>query len=178
MDDLIHQGKILYWGTSEWSAVELAEVYALCERYHLYPPQVEQPQYSMLYRERVEQQILPVTQPRGIGIVTWSPLAEGMLSGKYDNGIDEGSRFAHEQQGKDRFFNEKNVQRVRNLKQIADDLAITRSQLALAWILRQEGVSSVITGATKATQVEDNVRAADISLSDDALRQIEVVLSQ
>ncbi len=177
MDDLIHQGKILYWGTSEWSAIELAEVTALCERYHLYPPQVEQPQYSMLYRARVEEQILPVTEPRGIGLVVWSPLAQGMLSGKYDDGVDENSRFAREKTAKDRFFNEKNIARVRNLKQIADDLAITRSQLALAWVLRKEGVSSVITGATSATQVEDNVRAAEVSLSDDALRQIEVVLS-
>jgi voltage-dependent potassium channel beta subunit len=177
MDDLIHQGKILYWGTSEWSEVELTEVYALCERYHLYPPQVEQPQYSMLYRERVEEHILPVTEPRGIGLVVWSPLAQGMLSGKYDDGIGEDSRFAREKNAKDRFFNEKNIERVRNLKGIADDLTITRSQLALAWVLRKEGVSSVITGSTSAAQVVDNARAAEVALSDDILRQIGAVLS-
>ncbi len=177
MHDLIQQGKILYWGTSEWSAVQIAEVFAICERYGLYTPQVEQPQYSMLYRERVEREILPVTEPRGIGLVVWSPLAQGMLTGKYDDGVQEGSRFHREEWARERFFNERNVERVRRLKTVADGLGISRSQLALAWVLRQSGVSSVITGATKPSQVEENVRAADITLTDDIIEQIETILA-
>jgi voltage-dependent potassium channel beta subunit len=177
MHDLVQQGKILYWGTSEWSAVQIAEVFAICERYGLYTPQVEQPQYSMLYRERVEGEILPVTEPHGIGLVVWSPLAQGMLTGKYDSGVQEGSRFYREEWAKERFFNERNVERVRRLKTVADGLGISRPQLALAWVLRQSGVSSVITGATKPSQVEENVRAADITLTDDIIEQIETILA-
>lgn len=177
MDDLIHQGKVLYWGTSEWSTADLAVAYEVCERYGLYKPQVEQPQYSMLYRENVENHILPVVRSRGMGLVVYSPLAMGMLTGKYDAGIPDDSRFAREEWSKERFFNEKNVERVRRLKAIADDLGITRAQLALAWVLRQPCVSSVITGATKASQIEENARAAAVTLTDDVLNQIEEILT-
>jgi voltage-dependent potassium channel beta subunit len=176
MDDLIRQGKVLYWGTSEWPAAQLAEVTEVCERYNLHRPQTEQPQYSMLYRERVETEILPITEPRGMGLVVWSPLAMGMLTGKYDEGVPEGTRFAKEPWARERFINEENSEKVRSLKPIADDLGITRSQLALAWVLRQPGVSSVITGATKQDQVEDNVRAADVSLSRDVVDAIDDIL--
>ncbi|HUY76902.1 MAG TPA: aldo/keto reductase family protein, partial [Ktedonobacterales bacterium] len=164
MNDLIQRGKILYWGTSEWSGAQLAEATALCERYNLYPPQAEQPQYSMLYRERVETEILPVTEPRGIGLVVWSPLAQGMLTGKYDDGLPEGSRFAKDEGMRERFVTDENVAKARNLKVVADELGVTRSQLALAWALRQPGVSCVITGATRPDQVTENVRAADVTL--------------
>ncbi len=176
MDDLIHQGKVLYWGTSEWSSEQLAEITALCERYNLYPPQAEQPQYSMLYRERVETEILPVTEPRGIGLVVWSPLAMGMLTGKYDEGVPEDSRFGREDWARERFITEENRARVRQLAPIAEQLGITRSQLALAWVLRQSGVSSVITGATRTAQVADNAQAAEVELSDDMVGEIEGVL--
>jgi voltage-dependent potassium channel beta subunit len=168
MNDLIKQGKVLYW--------ELAEVTALCERYNLYPPQTEQPQYSMLVRKRVEEQILPVTEPRGIGLLAFSPLAQGLLTGKYDNGVAEGSRFQREPWAKDIYWSEQNVDRVRRLKPIADAMGITRSQLALAWILRQPGVSSVITSATSVAQVRDNATAADIQFSADVLSQIDEIL--
>jgi aryl-alcohol dehydrogenase-like predicted oxidoreductase len=176
MNDLIQQGKILYWGTSEWSALQIAEVTAICERYNLHAPQVDQPNYSMLYRERVEKEILPTTEPRGVGLVVFSPLAQGMLTGKYDNGIPDDSRFNHATNARDRFFTEKNAERVRALKPIADELGITRSQLALAWVLRNPGVSSVISGATRVAQVLDNVPAADVELSADVLNQIEAIL--
>jgi aryl-alcohol dehydrogenase-like predicted oxidoreductase len=176
MDDLIHRGKVLYWGTSEWRGAQIKEACDLCERYGLVPPQVEQPQYSMLHREIVETDVLPITEPRGIGLVVWSPLAQGMLTGKYDAGIPEGSRFARETWAKERFVNDENAARVRQLKTVADELNITRSQLALAWILRHKGVSSTIIGATKAAQVTDNVRAADITLSSDVLARIETIL--
>lgn len=179
MDDLIHQGKILYWGTSEWNASQIAEAYQISERYNLYPPQVEQPQYSMLYRQRVEREILPITEPRGIGLVIFSPLAQGMLTGKYDNGIPADSRFAREDWARERFVNEDNARRVRQLKAIADNLGVNRAQLALAWILRHKGVSSVIIGATRPEQVEDNIVAAEVveKLSDEVLEQIEQALA-
>ncbi|MCB9102323.1 MAG: aldo/keto reductase family protein [Anaerolineales bacterium] len=177
MHTLIEQGKVLYWGTSEWPASQIAEAVALCERYLLHPPQVEQPQYSMVYRDRVEKQILPVTQPRGIGLVPFSPLAMGLLTGKYDDGIPDDSRFYREPWAKDRYINDANIERVRRLKPIADELGITRAQLALAWLLREPGVSSVITGATRAAQVEDNVGASEVELSAEILDQIEQALS-
>lgn len=176
MDDLIHQGKVLYWGTSMWSGAQITEAYEICERYGLYKPQVEQPQYSMLRRERVELEVLPAAEPRGIGLVTWSPLAMGMLTGKYDDGLPEDSRFANEPWARERFLTEENVERVRRLEPIADELGVTRAQLALAWVLRHDAVSSVITGATKASQVEDNVGAAEVALSDDVVEGIEEVL--
>lgn len=177
MNDLIHRGKVLYWGTSEWTAAQITEAHDICKRNGWYPPKAEQPQYSMLYRQPVEDQILPTTQPRGIGLVIWSPLAMGMLTGKYDDGIPNDTRFARETWAKERYVNDQNVERVRKLKTIADDLGISRAQLALAWVLRHNGVSSVITGATRPAQVEDNVRAAEVTLSDDVINQIETILS-
>ncbi|GHO59619.1 aldo/keto reductase family protein [Ktedonobacter robiniae] len=179
MDDLIHQGKVLYWGTSMWEGSQIAEVYQLCERYNLYAPVVEQPQYSMLERERVEREILPIIEPRGIGLVAFSPLGQGMLTGKYDNGIDEGTRFHRETWVRDRFFNDANVSRVRKLKEIADELGASRAQLALAWVLRNSGVSSAIIGATRPEQVEDNVQAIDFveKLGDEVLQRIDAILA-
>ncbi|NUQ39313.1 MAG: aldo/keto reductase family protein [Caldilineales bacterium] len=177
MHTLIEQGKVLYWGTSEWPAAQIVAAYDLCERYGWHPPQAEQPQYSMLYRQPVEDQILPVTEPRGMGLVTWSPLAMGMLTGKYDDGIPADSRFARETWVKDRFLNEANAAKVRQLRPLAAELGITRAQLALAWSLRQPGVSSVITGATQPEQVLDNVQAADVQLNPDVLAQIEEILA-
>lgn len=176
MDDLIRRGRVLYWGTSEWRGAQIKEACDLCERHGLYPPQVEQSQYSMLCRDIVETDVLPVAEPRGIGLVVWSPLAQGMLTGKYDTGIPEGSRFAREAWAKERFVNDENAARVHQLKAVADELNITRSQLALAWILRHKGVSSTIIGATKAAQVMDNVRAAEMTLPGDMLARIEAIL--
>lgn len=177
MDDLVHQGKVIYWGTSEWTAAQLSEAYEVCERYGLYKPQAEQPQYSMLYREPVETAVLPVAQAHGTGLVCWSPLAQGMLTGKYDDGVPEGSRFARESWAAQRFMSDRNAERVRQLKPIADELGISRAQLALAWVLRHAGVSSVITGATKPHQVEENVKAADVRLSESVITRIEEILA-
>ncbi|MDW8300781.1 MAG: aldo/keto reductase, partial [Anaerolineae bacterium] len=176
MDDLIRMGKVLYWGTSVWTGAQLRQAYALCERYGLYPPQVEQPQYSMLYREHFETDILPTAVQLGMGLVLWSPLAFGMLTGKYDDGVPADSRFAREDWAKQRMMTEENIQRVRNLKQIADELGVTRAQLALAWTLRHPGVSSAIMGATKVSQLEENLKALEIKLTDDVLRAIEDAL--
>lgn len=179
MDDLIHQGKVLYWGTSEWEGEQIAQVYEICERYGLYPPQVEQSEFSLVQRERVEKTVLPITEPRGIGLVVWSPLAQGLLTGKYDERIPEDSRFFRESWVLGKFYNQANVERVRRLKTIADELEISRAQLALAWVLSHSGVSSVITGATRASQVLDNVKAAEVvgALDEDVLKRIDEVFA-
>lgn len=177
MHSLIEQGKVLYWGTSEWSAAQLVEAHALCLRHGWHLPKTEQPQYSMLVRDRVERELLPETTPRGIGLVTWSPLAMGMLTGKYDDGIPADSRFGREEWARDRFMSADSAEKVRRLKPIADDLGISRAQLALAWVLRHPGVSSVITGATRPAQVVDNVQAADVTLTPDVVDAIEAILT-
>lgn len=176
MNDLIDQGKVHYWGTSEWEAHQIVEAYDICDKYGWHLPQTEQPQYSMLWRYRVERFILPATEPRGVGLVPWSPLAMGMLTGKYDDGVPEDSRFAREDWAMPRYLTDKTVDIVKGLKPIADDLGISRAQLALAWCLRQPGVSSVITGATKPQQVMDNVKAAEVKLSEDVVAQIDEIL--
>jgi voltage-dependent potassium channel beta subunit len=176
MDDLIRMGKVLYWGTSEWSAAQIIEAHGLCERYGWSRPQVEQPQYSMLWRERVEGEILSAAQSRGIGLVVWSPLAMGLLTGKYDEGVPEGTRFAREAWAKERFLTAANVARVRRLKPIADDLGISRAQLALAWALRSPVVSSVIIGATRPEQIDENAVAAALTLSPEVCAAIDAAL--
>jgi voltage-dependent potassium channel beta subunit len=174
MDDLIHQGKILYWGTSQWSGAQIAAAVGTARQHNLYLPKVEQPGYSLFHRDRVEGEILPVTEPNGIGLTTFSPLASGILTGKYDDSVPEDSRMAHSEGMRNRFTNEAR-ECVRKLKPIADELGITRAQLALAWILRQPGVSSVITGASKVSQVESNAKAAQVTLSKDAIAEIDAL---
>lgn len=175
--DVVRSGRALYWGSSEWSAAEIAEAHAYAKAHGLVAPVVEQPQYSMLYRERVEERILPVSEPKGIGLVVWSPLAMGMLTGKYDDGVPEGSRFAENDTFAKRFLTDANRHKVLALKVVADDLGVTRAQLALAWVLRQPGVSSVITGATKVRQIEDNLGAAELELDAAARTRIEEILA-
>jgi voltage-dependent potassium channel beta subunit len=175
--DVVRSGRAHYWGTSEWSAAQIAEAHTYATAHGLVAPVTEQPQYSMLYRERVEQQILPVTEPKGIGLVVFSPLAMGMLTGKYDDGIPAGTRFADNEGFRKSFLNDANVAKVKALKGVADDLGVTRAQLALAWVLRQSGVSSVITGATKVEQLLDNLAAGDLELDAATLERIDGILA-
>ncbi len=170
--DVVRSGRSHYWGTSMWPPAKIAEAVAFAKGNGLVAPAAEQPSYSLLDRERVEKEVLPVTEPKGIGLVVFSPLAQGMLTGKYDDGVPEGTRFARFTQFKDRFMTEENVGRVRALKPIADELGITRAQLALAWLLHQPGVSSVITGATRVEQVVDNAAASDVELTPEVLQRI------
>jgi voltage-dependent potassium channel beta subunit len=174
MDDLIHKGKILYWGTSEWPAARIAEAHGIARQYNLYPPQAEQPGYHMMRRTRVEKEVLPVTEPLGIGLTSFSPLANGLLTGKYDEAVPEGTRYAGRDNLGEEF--EANREKVRQLKPIAEELGITRAELALAWCLRLPGVSSVITGATKQSQIESNARAAEVVLDDDVIAQIDEIM--
>jgi voltage-dependent potassium channel beta subunit len=175
MDDLIHQGKILYWGTSVWSAEQLQQAHDLAEKHGLYPPQVEQPEYNMVTRSEFERAIMPKAQALGMGLTTFSPLSDGVLTGKYDDGIPQDSRLGQ----LDWRRKDSNVDSLRGkvirLKPIADGLGISRAELALTWILRQEAVSSVITGATKVSQVESNLRAAEVKLSAEAIAEIDTI---
>lgn len=174
MDDLVHQGKILYWGTSEWSGAQIAEAVGIARQYNLYPPSVEQPGYNLTRRRRVEEQILPVARKHGIGITPFSPLASGVLTGKYDQGIPEDSRAAHSERMRER-LSEDLLARVREIKPIADELGVTRAQLALAWVLNHKEVSSVITGATKPGHVASNAEAAELELSDDVMDALDAL---
>jgi voltage-dependent potassium channel beta subunit len=173
---LVDEGKILYWGTSEWPASRLAEANTFATANGLHPPVVEQPQYSMLYRDRVENRILREAERFGMGMVVWSPLAMGMLTGKYDEGLPEGSRFSDDEEMRSYFFSEANQARVRALKAVADDLGLTRTQLALAWVLRHTQMSCAITGATKPSQIEESLGAAGVDLPEEALTRIDEIL--
>ncbi|MEI8131550.1 MAG: aldo/keto reductase [Leptolinea sp.] len=179
MDDLVHQGKILYWGTSEWDASQVATAIGTARQYGLMPPVMEQPQYNMFHRKRVELELSPLCKEFGLGLTTWSPLYFGILSGKYNNGIPEGSRAALEDMGwiRDRITPQRSDM-VRTLTALAGDLGMTTAQLALSWILRRKEVSSVITGATHMEQLDENLGAAEMveKLTNEVLEQIEKII--
>lgn len=179
MDDLIHQGKVLYWGTSEWEAAQLAQAYGTARQYGLIPPSMEQPQYNLFHRNRVEVELEPLCRELGLGLTTWSPLYFGILSGKYNTGIPAGSRATMPDMGwmRERITEER-LAVVRHLTDLAQELGLTTAQLAIAWILRRKEVSSVITGATRAEQLDENLAAAEAveKLSDDVLEKIEKIV--
>ena len=179
MDNLVRQGKILYWGTSEWRAWQISAAFAAAIQHHLTPPSMEQPQYNMPHRRRVEMELSSLCKEYGLGLTTWSPLYYGILSGKYNDGIPMGSRAAMENMAwiRDRITPER-VTIVRQLTEIANDMHITTAQLAIAWLLRRKDISSVITGATNLKQLQDNLDSAEAveKLHDDILEQIEQIL--
>jgi voltage-dependent potassium channel beta subunit len=179
MDMLAQQGKILYWGTSEWRAWQVSAAFSVAAQHHLNPPSMEQPQYNMFHRRRVEMELSSLCKEYGLGLTTWSPLYYGILTGKYNDGIPEGSRASMESMAwiRDRITPER-VSIVRELTNLATELDITTAQLAIAWLLRRKEVSSVITGATNLKQLQDNLDAAEAveKLNDDVLDRIEAVL--
>jgi len=174
MDDLVHQGKVLYWGTSVWSAAQIEAAVDTARAFNAYPPKVEQPRYNMLDRH-VEPEILPTCARHGIGVTAFSPLAQGILTGKYNEGVPPDSRGGCTDWLKGDLTQE-NVARVRKLTALAKDLGLKMAQLALAWILRRPEISAVITGATKPEHVVSNVKAAGVKLTPDALEEIEGIL--
>lgn len=179
MDDLVRQGKVLYWGTSEWSAAQIAEAHAIAGETGLYPPMVEQPQYNMFARRRVEGELAPASESLGFGMVTWSPLRFGILSGKYNEGLpDEMTRLTRERSWAEKELTEERLERVRQLSSVADELGVTMAQLAIGWLLRLPQVSSVITGATKSAHLQDNLKAGEIVelLSPEVLKRIDEIL--
>jgi voltage-dependent potassium channel beta subunit len=166
MTDLVHQGKILYWGTSEWSVDSILEACRIAGKYLLVPPTMEQPQYNLLHREKVEKEFAPLYDEAGIGLTIWSPLASGILTGKYNNGIPENSRLALPSLGWLKDFisgeeGEKRMEKVKKLGKLADDAGVTLNHLSLAWCLSNPHVSSVILGASNASQLKDNLKTID-----------------
>lgn len=179
MDQVIKQGKAFYWGTSEWSAAEIALADGIARQYGLTPPTMEQPQYNMFHRERFEKEYAPIYKYLGYGTTIWSPLASGLLTGKYNDGIPADSRANLEgyewlKQG----ITEEKIAKVKQLKTVADELGASLAQLGLAWCLKNPNVSTVITGASRASQVGENMKALDVAakLSDDVMAKIEEIL--
>ncbi|NOZ63210.1 MAG: aldo/keto reductase [Calditrichaeota bacterium] len=175
LDDLVHQGKILYWGTSMWSSQQITEAQAIAAQGNFYAPVVEQPLYNLIDRKRYETEIAPMAEKFGMGIVTFSPLASGFLTGKYDDGIPEGSRMARLEWLQERYYQEQFLKKLKSFKDFAENLGISRAQLAIAWVAAQKTISSVILGATRVEQLQENLEAAEITITreiDEQLQQI------
>lgn len=180
MHNMIEQGKAFYWGTSEWSAAEIVAAIEIADRHHLHKPVMEQPQYNMLVRERFEKEYARLFNDYGYGSTIWSPLASGLLSGKYKNGVPADSRGALK--GYEwllpRLTDPTRIAKVNELQDIASDLGCTQAQLAIAWCLKNPNVSTVITGASRVSQVHENMQALPIveKLTPEVMARIEEVL--
>lgn len=174
-EDLVRQGKLLYWGVSEWSAAQIVDACRVADLKGAYRPVSSQPQYSIL-RRQIEHEVLPVCEREGLGQLTWSPLAQGALTGKYSGGArPAGSRATDPERGHfmRRFLADEVLERVDKLKPLADELGVSLAQLALAWCLRRPGVSSVIVGATEPRQVEENAAASGVRLPPEVEARID-----
>ncbi len=177
MHDMIERGRALYWGTSEWSAAEIMGAWEIAERHHLRKPVVEQPEYNLFHRERVEKEYARLYDEIGIGLTTWSPLASGLLTGKYRDGVPPGSRGAMPRMQfllKDLTDKSKN-RAVGELDRVAKELGCTLAQLALAWCAKNPHVSTVITGASRPAQVKENMKAIEVlpKLTPQVMQRIE-----
>ena len=179
MSDLITQGKALYWGTSEWPAADIRAAWEIAERHHLHKPLMEQPQYHLFHRKRVEQEYARLYEDIGLGLTTWSPLASGLLTGKYQAGIPEGSRGAMENMAflRDGLTNRAKNEAVAKLQPIAAELGGSLAQLALAWVAKNPNVSTVITGASKLAQLQQNLGALALldKLTPEVMARIDAV---
>lgn len=180
MDDLVHQGKVLYWGTSEWRASQIVNAHKVARQWNLYPPMVEQPHYNMLVRRRLEDELAPAAEELGFGMVSWSPLEFGLLSGKYNQGVPDDSRLGRDKAWAKEVLTEARLLKVTKLSAIADRLGVSMAQLAIGWLLRVPQLTSVITGATRPSQLKQNLEASSVpdKLSGDVLEEIELVLGK
>ncbi len=183
MSYLVNSGKAFYWGTSEWSAADIMQAYQIARREHLVPPTMEQPQYHMLHRERVEKEYARLYQEIGLGTTIWSPLASGLLTGKYNDGIPEGTRVSMEgyewlRKNLESPEGQARIEKARQLAPVAAELGCTQSQLAIAWCLKNPHVSTVITGASRAEQVVENMAALNVvdQLTPEVMARIEDIL--
>jgi voltage-dependent potassium channel beta subunit len=180
MNILIQQGKILYWGTSEWSGTEIMEAHRIAHQYNLIGPSMEQPQYNLLEREKVEKDYFNIYRTVGLGTTIWSPLASGLLTGKYNDGIPEGSRFAL--QGfewlKDRYAVDDKLGKVRKLTEYAKELGTSTGILSIAWCIANPNVTTAILGATRREQLEENLKALDLlpQLTPEVMQRIEDIM--
>lgn len=183
MDALVRQGKVLYWGTSEWSADEIRAAYGAAGQYNLEPPIMEQPQYNLFEREKMERDYLRLFEDEGIGTTIWSPLASGILTGKYAEGIPSGTRMELPEYGflRKRLESDRGremVERTKRLAELASDVGISLIHLALAWCLKNPNVSTVILGASNVDQLKDNLQAAEAveKLTPDVMERIEGIV--
>ena len=180
MDDLIHHGSALYWGTSEWNAADIMRAHEIAREQGLTPPQMEQPQYNMLHRERVEREYLSLYREIGLGTTIWSPLASGVLTGKYNSSVPAGSRatLPGYEWLRESVVTPQNIEKVKLLEPIAKGLGCSMAQMGLAWCLRNPNVSTVITGASRPEQVAENMKAVEVvsKLNSDVMERIEKVL--
>jgi len=181
MHDIIRSGKALYWGTSEWSAAEITTAWQTADKHHLAKPVMEQPEYNLFRRDKVEKEYARLYADIGLGTTTWSPLASGVLSGKYNDGVPAGSRATIKgyEWLAERIVDQAKIAKVRKLAPIAREIDCTLAQLALAWCARNPNVSTVITGATSAAQVSENMKALDVvpKLSPDVLGEIDAAMA-
>jgi voltage-dependent potassium channel beta subunit len=179
MHNLIEWGKALYWGTSEWPAADITAAIEIAEKHHLHKPVVEQPQYNLLWRERFEVEYIRIFRDYQYGATIWSPLASGLLTGKYNNGIPADSRGTLKgyEWLKDKLTDAKSLETVRQLGGLAEELGIPLAHLSLAWCLKNPHVSTVITGASRVEQVRENMKAIDALplLTDDVMKRIDVI---
>ncbi len=178
MDMLVRRGEILYWGTSQWSVFHLMRAIAFAKQNGLIPPMVEQPKYNLFHRTHVENELAPLCSEYGIGLTTYSPLSSGVLTGKYNDGIPEDSRAAMQDMGwMHSRITPDAIEKVKQLTQIAQEIGATTAQLAIAWLLRRNDVSSVITGATRPEQLDENLAASEFIsvLSDEVLDKIDSI---
>jgi voltage-dependent potassium channel beta subunit len=183
MNQVINQGKAFYWGTSEWNADQIMEAYAIARREHLVPPSMEQPEYNMFNRQRIEREYIRLYKEIGLGTTIWSPLASGLLTGKYNQGIPQGTRFSLEgydwlRERLEGAEGQQKIEKVRQLSKIADEIGCTMAQMAIAWCLKNPHVSTVITGASRPEQVDENMKVLDVadSLDDEIMQRIENIL--
>lgn len=181
MHNIIESGKAIYWGTSEWPAAEITAAIEIADKHHLHKPITEQPEYNMFHRQRFEQEYARVFRDYGYGSTTWSPLASGLLTGKYINGIPEGSRVTLKNYEwlMDKVTNQDALAKVEKLGTIADELGVSLAQMSLAWLLKNPNVSTVITGASCVEQVHENMKAMDVvdKLTADVMEKIEEILA-
>jgi voltage-dependent potassium channel beta subunit len=179
MSDMITQGKALYWGTSEWSAGEIRAAWETADRHHLHKPVMEQPQYHLFHRKRVEQEYARLYEDTGLGLTTWSPLASGLLTGKYKAGVPEGSRGALENMAflRDGLTHPAKNEAVAQLEPIAAELGCTLAQLAIAWVAKNPRVSTVITGASRVEQLKSNLGALAVmeQLTPEVMARIDAI---
>jgi voltage-dependent potassium channel beta subunit len=180
MNDLIRQGKILYWGTSEWTSQQIMEAFMLARQFNLIPPTMEQPEYNLFHRYRFEVEYARIFSEMGYGSTIWSPLASGVLSGKYNNGFPEGTRLGIEglEWLKEKTLLDERVEKTKRFGKLAGDLGATSAQLALAWCLKNPHVSTVITGASKTAHLHDNLKAVDVAnkLGESEMAEIERIM--
>jgi voltage-dependent potassium channel beta subunit len=180
MHDIVSRGKAMYWGTSEWSAAEIMEAWQIADKHHLHKPVMEQPQYNMLVREKVEREYARIFRDLGIGATIWSPLASGLLTGKYNDGIPSDSRATLKgyEWLKPSITDPKRIGIVKKLIPVAAELGASMAQMALAWCLKNPNVSTVITGASRVEQVKENMKALEIveKLTPDVMQHINVIL--